>query len=435
MNHHDSGSNARLAAPLALALVLLAGCGSDDGSSPNSSAADVDVPSGTIAFRRFLDTEQTQAAVFTMSTDGSGEKQITKPPDGAVDQFPDWSPDGGRIAFQREFSDKPFEVYVINTDGSGEGVVDPGCPPDISSKEICEEFDPSWSPDGTSLAFSWAGGEIRQVRGQDTIEVLGIGVAGVDGSDAKLVTQRDRPTTSEDLDPTWSPDGKRIAFFRLNITAKPADGSAIFVANADGSSAKRITPWKLKAADITWSPDGELILFRSEPNPEQEHIGNLYTVKPDGTDLTPLTNTQGKEMRVVVLARQPMDRLRDDRCRRLSGPQHDAPRRVGPHTAHQDTGLGKRTGLEPTLTQRRSRGQSKSNHVLVGPARRLADPRGVGVTHDDSRDAFDSGADRHEERALVDLVRNVVVRSLGWPSRSRAVSPRSTRPQVTKDKS
>jgi TolB protein len=276
-------------------VLLLGGCGGGSPSEPgDSAAADVDVPSGTIAFRRYIDAEQTQAAVFTMSTDGSSEKQVTKPPDGAVDQFPDWSPDSKRIAFQREFSDKPYEVYVINADGSAEEVVDPGCPPDISSKEICEEFDPSWSPDGASLAFSWAGGEIRQVRGQDTIEALGIGVAGVDGSDSKLITQRDRPTTSEDLDPTWSPDAKRIAFFRVNITAKPVDGTAIFVANADGSDAQRVTPWKLKAADISWSPDGELIVFRSEPN--EEHIGDLYTVRPDGTALTRLTNAKGKEI-------------------------------------------------------------------------------------------------------------------------------------------
>ncbi len=279
---------------IAFASVVLAACSGGDPAPKKEGSSDL--PAGTIVFRRYLDADQTQAALFTTSTDGSGEKQITKPPAGVADQLPDWSPDGKRIAFQREFSDKPYEVHVVDADGSGQQVFDPGCPPDISSKEICEEFDPSWSPDGKTLAYSWAGGEIRQVRGVDTIEALGIGVAGVDGSGSTMITQRDRPTSAEDLDPTWSPDGKRIAFFRINITAKPVDGAAVFVANADGSEARRITPWKLRAADITWSPDGELIVFRSEPSPEEEHIGDFYTVRPDGSDLTRLTKTDGKEV-------------------------------------------------------------------------------------------------------------------------------------------
>ena len=59
----------------ALALVLLAACSGGD-PEPKPKVAS-DVPAGTIVFRRFLDAEQSQAALFTMSTDGKHERQIT----------------------------------------------------------------------------------------------------------------------------------------------------------------------------------------------------------------------------------------------------------------------------------------------------------------------------------------------------------------------
>ena len=77
---------------------------------------------GRIAFRRFLNEERTWGAVFTIQPDGTDERQITNPPEGFVDRNPDVSPDGRRIAFEREHvvcdavcSD---EIFVVDADGS-----------------------------------------------------------------------------------------------------------------------------------------------------------------------------------------------------------------------------------------------------------------------------------------------------------------------------
>jgi Tol biopolymer transport system component len=166
--------------------------------------------------------------------------------------------------------------------------VDPGCPPGIPATQICEESNPAWSLDGTRIAFVNAYGKIRRIRGIQWIDVGAVAVMNADGSDRRQLTQLARPTSAEDTEPVWPPDGKRIAFVRHNSTARPRNKRAIFVINADGSGQRRLTPWRLDAGDHPdWSPDGKRILFRS---PSENFAGsNLYTVRPNATGLRQLT--------------------------------------------------------------------------------------------------------------------------------------------------
>jgi Tol biopolymer transport system component len=302
---------------IALAIVLLAACSGGDPEPEQKTASEV--PAGTIVFRRFLDEQQQQAALFTMSTDGKNERQITKPPDYSIDSFPDWSPDGKQVVFHREFTDKPYEIHVVNADGSDEHQVDQGGSPIGPADQLSEASEPAWSPDGNTLAFSWAYGKLSQLRGEEWIEVAGVATMSVDGSKAKQVTQQERPTQAEDGTVTWSHDGRQIAFTRLNKTDKPLDASAVFVANADGTDAHRVTPWELAGQEPSWSPDGTLISFRSEPTGE-DFIGDVYSVKPDGSDLTQLTKAKGKQVlsmsfspdsRWIVFAMEGVDHLPD----------------------------------------------------------------------------------------------------------------------------
>src|SRR5437764_2347092 len=180
-----------------------------------------------------------------MGADGSAPTPV---PSGGGDAIePSWSPDGGRIAFSSNRTHSGYTINVMNVDGSGlrELTNDSnGFPADGFSRAVS----PSWSPDGREIAFAG----LRDGK---------IYVMNADGS-------APRPLTSgpgHDLAPSWSPDGAEIAF------ASDRDGNyEIYVMHADGSTPTRLTNSPGADLEPKWSPDGQLIAFTSERDGNQE---------------------------------------------------------------------------------------------------------------------------------------------------------------------
>src|SRR5215216_4052964 len=147
------------------AALLVAGCGGGDAppvaaSKPaarEAAAPPADVPAGRIAFRRYLDSAQAHGAVFTVNTDGTREQQVTRPPDRVVDDQPDWSPDGKRIAFERCASEKPCSVWTVSADGAQLSKVPVHC----TRRPICDASGPAWLPDGRLIVGVAQGRERR----------------------------------------------------------------------------------------------------------------------------------------------------------------------------------------------------------------------------------------------------------------------------------
>ena len=85
-----------------------------------------------------------------------------------------------------------------------------------------------------------------------------------------------------DADPTWSPDGLRVAF------ESKRDGEfGIYVMNADGREQRRLTRNGRDGGDPGWSPDGRLIAFVSKDD--------IYVVHADGSGQRRLTRSPGQE--------------------------------------------------------------------------------------------------------------------------------------------
>lgn len=83
-------------------------------------------------------------------------------------------------------------------------------------------------------------------------------------------------TLADCTDPQWSPDGTRLVFVR---------GTALWVVNANGSDARKLTDHPAGNIDPRWSPDGSRIAFYSR----RRGWGHLWTISPDGGMVTQIT--------------------------------------------------------------------------------------------------------------------------------------------------
>ncbi len=283
----------QLALPL---LLLISACNADNSISP--AAPDAAAPledtelskhncfshhndcaspkNGRIAFSRYI--SYTGFAIYSANPDGTDYQQLSTPIPGVHDDYsPDWSPDGSMIVFERDYTaDGTHQFFRANANGSG-----------LTQLTFCTGLclgvaNPAYSPDGRRIAFA-------EAYGDETALTVGIWIMNADGSNPVQVTQRRLGTGSTDQWAAWSPDGRRIAFTRINDVAEPANRQAIFVSNADGSDARRITPWQLNATEPDWSPDGRLIIVTSHYDIEPLGKEQLYTVHPDGSHITLLT--------------------------------------------------------------------------------------------------------------------------------------------------
>jgi TolB protein len=222
--------------------------------------------------------------VFTVRPDGTGLRQITHQGFAAGQNGLSWSPDGRGLLYSVSYPSGRDAIVKSRADGSGASVISPSC------TGVClGDDDPVYSPDGKRIAFVRAFGPIVN----DSASVVAIFTMNADGSHLKQLTQAKTAASAEDHLPQWSPDGTKIAFVRINTTAKPNNESAIEVMNADGSNVRRLTPFRIEAADPHWSPDGKRLLFNSYQESLPGKSANLFTMRADGTHRVALTHYTG----------------------------------------------------------------------------------------------------------------------------------------------
>jgi TolB protein len=161
-------------------LMLMAGCSSaGSGPPPAPAPPPPPDPTRTIVMRAGFD-------IWVM--DSLGGNLLNLNGDVYEDHQPSWSPDGKTIAFVSNRSGN-LRIYLMAANGAS--------PAPLMSPNGFLEVDPAWSPDGKKIAFAADRGVTSDIY-----------VVGVDGMGAVRLTT----DTAYDYSPTWSPDGSKIAF-------------------------------------------------------------------------------------------------------------------------------------------------------------------------------------------------------------------------------
>ena len=190
-----------------------------------------------------------------MNADGSGTRRLTSTKED--DNQPTWSPDGTRIAFARGV---PSRIFVMGADGSGARRV---------TDDDSGEHEPAWSPDGSWIAYS------RRAPGSSIRELW---LVRPDGSQRHQLTKLGGIAQA----PAWSPAGQRIAF-SATVEANRYD---IYTVGVDGKSVRLLTS-RADSFEPAWSPDGRTIAY--------EEGGAIHAIDVENGDEEMLTDPKNND--------------------------------------------------------------------------------------------------------------------------------------------
>jgi TolB protein len=203
-----------------------------------------------------------------MDAEGSGSRRL------GPGSGPSWSPDGSKLAFAKTV-DGNTDIYY--TDAAAGGHVT------RLTTHPAEDHGPAWSPDGSMIAFN------SDRSGSDQIWRTNV-EAGSWGYNLTQLTE-DTPHNRVNNFISWSPNGLWIAF----EADRDRDDPEIYLANAvDGTDQRRLTFTRALDEVPSWSPDGRRILFSSDMHDDpQSGTYDIYIMDADGSNRKRLTVTPG----------------------------------------------------------------------------------------------------------------------------------------------
>lgn len=165
---------------------------------------------------------------------------------GSFDKWPSWSPDGSQVAFVSDMSGEE-EVYIAAQDGSKPAE-------QITRGGSAMRYQPDWAPDGKRLAFSDKDGKVYVITLAD-----------------RKVTEIADARRGQVRDYVWSPRGNFLAFTMPNEN----QFSSIYVWSAADNQLRRITDDTVNSYNPAWDPQGNYLYFLSD----REFLPQLSSVE------------------------------------------------------------------------------------------------------------------------------------------------------------
>jgi Tol biopolymer transport system component len=226
---------------------------------------------GRVVFtRRPSGHQDNDREIYLLELDTGNLSRLTS--NSVADWDPNWSPDGTSIAFV-SFLSGNNDLWIMNADGSGQ-----------TRRIALEAWDdyPTWSPDGSRMAFVSTG----VTEGMPNSEVF----VGSSTGDVRQVTIN----TGRDEWPSWAPDGRWLA------CSSDRDGDMdIYLFTSDGGDVVHWTDDPAFDEQPAWSPDGEWIAFTRKTEDtdgdgllerrDDGDFGDLWIGRRDGSEFHRLT--------------------------------------------------------------------------------------------------------------------------------------------------
>lgn len=284
---------------------------------------------------RFGRNRPSVSQIVSMDVESGADHELTSGP--GLKIAPQWLPDG-EVGFLQKFGDAKGLAFVSGKAGARGDMRNPSWSADgkrmVCQKEIVGEApqmlavfsrDPQFSLFRSQTFPAWA------PAGDRFVVSTGTGVRMFDGRGENGRTIYDSKTGQVTF-PSWSPDGKAIAFGVGSYFAGHEKPAAVAIVNADGTGFRNLTDGPGNAGFPSWSPDGKRIVYRVAGAEQGLRIKSLedgkvvkltteydnfpawspkgdlidftsfrggdfeiYTIRPDGSGVRRLTQTGGND--------------------------------------------------------------------------------------------------------------------------------------------
>jgi Tol biopolymer transport system component len=234
------------------------GSGQTQITTTSSPTNNVDVSWSPDASKIAFARKATQGDIWVMNADGSGQTRLTTSLE--EERYPDFSPDGSKIVYDRGASGSQ-ELWTMNADGTGQAQLTNTAGFNAAAK---------WSPDGSKLAL------ISTRDGNQEIYTM-----NSDGTGATRLTVN----AATDQFPHWSADGSKLAYMTNR------DGNQeIYTMNTDGSGLTRLTNNASADQVPSWGPNSKIVFDSLRTG-----NGDIYAMGADGSAQTRLTSVAAED--------------------------------------------------------------------------------------------------------------------------------------------